>query len=32
MLYIEHISIARKAYQDSYSKQQVERKPLDDNF
>ena len=32
MLYLEHIAIARKAYQDSYSKQQVERKPLDDNF
>ena len=32
MLYLEHIAIARKAYQDSYPEQQVERKPLDDNF
>ena len=32
MLYLEHIAIARKAYQDSYPEQQVERKPLDDKF
>lgn len=32
MLYLEHIAIARKAYQDSYPEQQIERKPLDDNF
>ena len=32
MLYLEHIARARKAYQDSYPEQQVERKPLDDNF
>ena len=32
MLYLEHIARARKAYQDSYPEQQVERKPPDDNF
>ena len=31
-LYHEHMMIAKKAYQDSYPEQQVERKPLDDNF
>lgn len=31
-LYHEHMKIAKKAYLDSYPEQQVERKPLDDNF
>ena len=33
MLYLEHIAIARKAYQESFPEQPVsENKPLDDNF
>ena len=33
MLYLEHIGIARNAYQDSFPEQQpTEKKPLDDNF
>ena len=33
LLYLEHISIARKAYQESFPEQQpTKKKPLDDNF
>ena len=33
MLYLEHIGIARNAYQESFPEQQpTEKKPLDDNF
>jgi len=33
LLYLEHISIARKAYQESFPEQQpAEKKPLDNNF
>lgn len=33
LLYLEHIAIARKAYQESFPEQPVsENKPLDDNF
>ena len=33
LLYLEHISIARKAYQESFPEQQpTKKKPLDNNF
>jgi len=33
LLYLEHIAIARKAYQESFPEQQpAEKKPLDNNF
>jgi hypothetical protein len=33
MLYLDHIAIARKAYQESFPEQQpAEKKPLDNNF